>query len=199
MGRHGGGDGHRVIGVALPGHIGDSGPASQDPADVVLRHCLSVGHQVDAVGFSAGGYAVLHAAARCPEAFRRIAVLGVGDSTESYGGPLRAAVIDALEADDEPVEGLARTIRRLVVGTGNDRFAVAGFLRRDDPPLSAAQLAAITPPILLVLGEHDFARSVAGLVAALPTATSVMLPGTDHFATPTNFHAVDAVLRFLSE
>lgn len=193
------GEGRNVIGIALPGHGVDSVSASEDPADVVLRGCPSDGKRVDAVGFSAGGHALLRAAARCPAAFRRIAVLGVGDPGEGDGGAMLVTIVDALEADDEPSAGMARTIRRLVVGVGNDRFAVARFLRMDRPQLSAEELAEIRLPMLVVLGENDFAGTAAGLVAALPTATLVTLPGTDHFATPASFYAIEAVLRFLSD
>ena len=35
------------------------------------------------------------------------------------------------------------------------------------------------------------------LVAELPSATLVMLPGVDHFATPSDFGAIDATMKFL--
>ncbi|MDJ0105399.1 alpha/beta hydrolase [Rhodococcus sp. ACPA4] len=193
------GEGRDVIGVTLPGHGVDSVSPSEDPADAVLRGCPSGGKQVDAVGFSAGGHALLRAAARCPAAFRRIAVLGVGDPTEGDNGAQLGDIVDGLEADEEPSSGTARTIRRLAVGVGNDRFAVARFLRAERPPLSVEELAEIRLPALVVLGENDFAGTAAGLVGALPAATLVTLPRTDHFATPTNFHAIETVVRFLAE
>ncbi len=50
--------------------------------------------------------------------------------------------------------------------------------------------------MLVVLGERDMVRPATALVAALPSATLVTLPGVDHFATPSDFGAIDATLRF---
>jgi hypothetical protein len=38
--------------------------------------------------------------------------------------------------------------------------------------------------------------SAARLVAALPSASLVTLAGVDHFATPSDFRAIDATMRF---
>jgi hypothetical protein len=38
--------------------------------------------------------------------------------------------------------------------------------------------------------------SAARLVAALPSASLVTLTGVDHFATPSDFGAIDATMRF---
>jgi hypothetical protein len=38
--------------------------------------------------------------------------------------------------------------------------------------------------------------SAARLVAALPSASLVTLAGVDHFATPSDFGAIDATMRF---
>ena len=34
------------------------------------------------------------------------------------------------------------------------------------------------------------------LVAALPSASLVILPGVDHFSTPSDFGAIDATMKF---
>jgi hypothetical protein len=38
--------------------------------------------------------------------------------------------------------------------------------------------------------------SASRLVAALPSASLVTLAGVDHFATPSDFGAIDATMRF---
>jgi hypothetical protein len=48
-----------------------------------------------------------------------------------------------------------------------------------------------------VLGDNDFAGPADPLMEALPNATLVKLPRTDHFATTESFAAIDAVLEFL--
>jgi pimeloyl-ACP methyl ester carboxylesterase len=52
-------------------------------------------------------------------------------------------------------------------------------------------------PVLVVLGDQDFAGPAEPLVDALPDATLVMLDGVDHLATPMNFGFIDAALGFL--
>ena len=51
-------------------------------------------------------------------------------------------------------------------------------------------------PVLVVLGDRDMTTSAARLVAALPSASLVTLTGVDHFATPSDFGAIDATMRF---
>jgi len=53
-------------------------------------------------------------------------------------------------------------------------------------------------PTLVVLGDQDFAGPADRLVDALAQGELVTLPGVDHFATPSNFGCIDAVLRFLT-
>ena len=52
-------------------------------------------------------------------------------------------------------------------------------------------------PVLVVLGDQDFVGPADQLVAALPDATYVELPRTDHAKTPKSFAFIDAALEFL--
>ncbi|MCU1657573.1 MAG: hypothetical protein JWO57_2229 [Pseudonocardiales bacterium] len=192
------GEGRSVVGVELPGHGREPGRPSDDPANRVLAQCPA-GEPVDAVGFSAGGHAVLAAAARAPGAFRRLAVLGVAIPNAGRGPTSADAIADDLDSEAEPPEGPTRVIRRLVATAGNDPHAVAQFIRARRPALSLEDLAHISLPTLVVIGEHDFVGPADDMVAALPSATLVTLPGVDHFATPTDFRCIDAVLRFLAD
>src|SRR5260370_26842131 len=88
--------------------------------------------------------------------------------------------------------------RRLAEGLGNDRAALIAFLRRPQRPLTAADLARISPPVLVVLGDQDPAGPGDGLVAALPAARLVTLRGVDHFGTPADVRCMQAVLDFLA-
>jgi len=47
------------------------------------------------------------------------------------------------------------------------------------------------------MGDKDHAGPATPLVDRLPDATLVVLPNTDHFATPKNFAFIDAALDFL--
>ena len=63
--------------------------------------------------------------------------------------------------------------------------------------VSADELAAVDLPVLVVLGDQDFAGPADPLVDALPRATYVELPRTDHAKTPKSFAFIDAALDFL--
>ena len=81
---------------------------------------------------------------------------------------------------------------------GNDPLALAAFLRRPTSwPITDEGLARITAPVLVVLGDDDFAGPADPLVERLPNARLVTLRRTDHFATPKNFAFLDAALDFL--
>ncbi|WP_236792022.1 alpha/beta fold hydrolase [Amycolatopsis sp. GM8] len=190
-------EGHEVIGVHLPGH-GPAGPepdAAQRILDVAGEHGA-----IDAVGFSAGGQAVLRAAARAPEAFRRVAFLGIGDGVlEPRDDTVRLRLADAIEATDPPGDVHTRVFRRMIAAAGNDPAAVAAYLRAVPGPVPAAELRRITAPALVVIGDRDPAGPADRFVAALPDACGVTLRGVDHFATTSDVSCLDAVLKFLSE
>ena len=58
-------------------------------------------------------------------------------------------------------------------------------------------LARITCPVLVVLGDSDFAGPADPLLDRLPNAELVTLRGVDHFGTPKAFAFLDAALPFL--
>jgi pimeloyl-ACP methyl ester carboxylesterase len=80
---------------------------------------------------------------------------------------------------------------------GVDRAALAACLRSPRPPLTPEQLATVEIPVLVVLGDKDFAGPGEPLVEALPNAELVTLRNVDHFATPKDFGCIDAALDFL--
>ena len=63
--------------------------------------------------------------------------------------------------------------------------------------ITPSDLAAITCPVLVVIGDRDFAGPATQLAAAFPSGRLVELPNTDHFATPEAFGFFDATLEFL--
>jgi pimeloyl-ACP methyl ester carboxylesterase len=191
--------GRRVIGVDLLGHGGADKP--HDPAaysDVEGRVAAEIAAEesVDVVGFSAGAQVALRLMAGDPERFRRGAVLGIGDAVLSGGGPNRIA--EALERGPDPEEVESVVFQRLAEQPGNDREALIAFLRRSSPPLACDDLARITCPVLVVIGDRDFNYPAGHLVSALGDARLVTLRGVDHFATTTDFGAMEAVLSFLA-
>ena len=190
--------GRTVLGLDLPGHGAnrDQDPARTPGAAAVLA-AIGDHAPVDAVGFSAGGRALLAAAAAAPGRFRKIALLGVGDGVARAGDD-GAGMAAALESDTEPDDPTLRVLWRLAATAGNDRRAVARYLRAPQPAVAPAELAAIDAPVLLVLGDRDFAGPADQLLAALPDARLVTLRGVDHFGTPSDFGCIDAVTTFLA-
>ena len=172
-------------------------PAEYEAVEDRVAEQISDYEQVDAVGFSAGAHVLLRLAAARPGQFRRLALLGIGGSVLTGGGDAAAPIIAALEGEPDPENIGGMVFRRLADSAGNDRAALIAFLRRPQRPLTAADLARISCPALVVLGEADPAGPGEPLVAALPDAQLVTLRGVDHFGTPADVRCMQAVLRFL--
>jgi pimeloyl-ACP methyl ester carboxylesterase len=192
--------GRDVIEVDLLGH--GTAPRPTDPTvysgvEERVAAALPEGDPVDAVGFSAGAQVLLRLAIADPHRFRRLALLGAGNNT--FDGGDSGAMVTALRGEAGPEDVRGELFRRLAVSAGNDPDALIAFLRRQQNPIEPAQLAEVTCPTLVVLGDRDFIGSADRLVAALPNARLVTLAGVDHFATPADFGAIDAVVRFLTE
>jgi pimeloyl-ACP methyl ester carboxylesterase len=193
--------GRSVIPLDLPGHGPGSGK-SHDPADYAhlehaVRDALPTDGVVDAVGFSLGAGLLLAVAAAEPGRFRRIVVGGVGANLFRGGEvePIARAVESGRAGDDDPPA--AGAFARFGQADGNDPAALAAVMRRPATALEPAALAGLTVPVLVVLGERDFAGPADPLVAALPDSRLVTLRGVDHFATPKDFGFIDATLQFL--
>jgi pimeloyl-ACP methyl ester carboxylesterase len=187
-----------VPAIDLPAH--GSSPPLTDPADYGqvdedLRNALPADGLIAGVGFSAGAELLLRLAVAEPERFDRLVLLGLGDNAFESGDP--AALVAALESSDEPEDVRARTFRRLARSAGNDPKALSAFLRRPRQSLTEEDLSRLSCPVLVVLGDQDWVGPADRLMAALPSASLVSLPGVDHFATPSDFGAIEATVRFL--
>jgi pimeloyl-ACP methyl ester carboxylesterase len=184
--------------IDLPGH-GSSSPLTEpaDYADVdaQVRRALPADGLIAGVGFSAGAELLLRLAVAEPERFDRIVLLGLGDNVFESGDP--AALVSALESSEEPEDVRARLFRRLARSAGNDPRALSAFLRRPHQSATEEELSKLQCPVLVVLGDRDWVGPADRLMAALPSASLVTLVGVDHFATPSDFGAIDATVKFL--
>jgi pimeloyl-ACP methyl ester carboxylesterase len=190
--------GRETIAVDLLGHghaPRPTSPAEYESVEARVAADIAGYETLDAVGFSAGAHVLLRLAAADPRRFRRLALLGIGASVLAGGDA--ESVIAALEGEPDPENVHGMVFRRLADGLGNDRAALVAFLRRPSRPLTADDLALISGPVLVVLGDQDPAGPGEPLVAALPVAQLVTLRGVDHFATPSDVRCMQAVLRFL--
>jgi pimeloyl-ACP methyl ester carboxylesterase len=183
--------------IDLPGH-GTSERLTEPEAYVDVEgdvfRSLPGEPPLAAVGFSAGADVLLRMALAHPGHFERIALLGLGDNI--FESRDASSLVTALGSEEEPEDVQTRLFHRLAVSAGNDRRALSAFMGRDRQPLREEELAAVSCPVLVLLGDRDMTKSADRLVAALPSASLVTLAGVDHFATPSDFGAIDATLRF---
>jgi pimeloyl-ACP methyl ester carboxylesterase len=186
-----------VIGVDLLGHGTADKPhdsAAYDQMEALVAAQLPDG-PVDAIAFSLGARVVLTLAAENPSRFGRIVVAGVGANL--FRSEASDVIAAAVEGTGDPSNPVVQYFAGLAAQPGVDRLALAACIRRQHPPLTAEGLARITNPVLVVLGDKDFAGPADPLVEALPDATFHPLKGVDHFATPKDFGFIDAALGFL--
>jgi pimeloyl-ACP methyl ester carboxylesterase len=193
-------EGRPVIGVDLLGHgqaARPRDPAAYSSLERSVLTALPAAGQVDAVGFSLGAQLLLRAAAAAPGRFRRLVVAGTGDRV--FASADQEPVARAVETGqaEESAGPAAAALAHFARAPGNDPSALAACLRRPHAALTEAEVAAIEARVLVVLGDRDFAAPADRLVAALPDARFVALPGTDHFGTPRDFRFVQAALDFL--
>jgi pimeloyl-ACP methyl ester carboxylesterase len=192
------GDAHRpVIGVDLLGH--GAADAPHDPGayahlETSVESALP-DEEVDAIGFSLGAQMLLRVAARTPERFGRLVLIGAGANVFRPDDTDRLAEI--FESGAEPDDIGMRVFVELARSAGNDPLAIAACLRRESEPYTAADAARVTCPTLVIIGDKDFAGPPDPLVDALPNAQLVVLRGVDHFRTPSEFDCIDAALEFV--
>ena len=191
-------EGRTVIGVDLLGH--GRAPKPTDPADYGdlgerVRDALPDAGPVDAIGFSLGAKTLLQVASAQPGAFRSLVVAGVGANL--FRTADHSAVVEAVRTGEDGGNPALRYFAGLADLPGNDRAALAACMANGGGGVTAEGLAAVRCPVLVVLGDDDFAGPADPLVEALPDATYVELARTDHAKTPKSFGFIDAALDFL--
>jgi pimeloyl-ACP methyl ester carboxylesterase len=192
-----GDSGRTVVAPDLPGH--GAPPQPRDPeayADLAAQVAAGLPPgQIDGIGFSLGARTLLQMAVAEPSRFNRLVVAGVGANlfrTDSSG-----LIVKALRGEGDPANPMARYFATLAADPQSDTQALIAVMEAAQPPLTAEALAAVTCPVLVVLGDRDFAGPADPLVEALPNAKLVILRNTDHFATPKAFPFIDATLQVL--
>jgi pimeloyl-ACP methyl ester carboxylesterase len=138
---------------------------------------------------------LLALAAAGPGRFGRLVVGGVGATllAPRDGSP----ILDALLGRGDPDDTVAQHFKAMASSDGNDPDALAAFLQRDQPRLGRDELARITNPTLVVIGDQDFAGPAEPLAGALPAGELVTLRGVDHFGLPKAFPFIERALEFI--
>jgi pimeloyl-ACP methyl ester carboxylesterase len=202
------GAGHRVIAHDNRGH-GHS-EKLYDPADYgademaedarrLLDH-LEIA-QADVIGYSMGARLTALLAIAHPDRVRR-AVLGglAANMIRGLGGS--ETIAKALEADDAATiaNPAARGFRAFAEQTGSDLRALAACMRGSRQAVPEEALARIACPVLVVAGDADeIAGPVEPLVAAIPNARGLPLPGRDHMKAVGDRLFKQEVVTFLGE
>ena len=189
--------GREATAIDLLGHgLADKphDPAAYAAMEALVEAQLPEG-PVDAIGFSLGARMLLTLACDHPERFGRLVLTGVGANLlRTEGSDL---ILRAIEGDGDPTNPVVQYFAGLAQHPEVDRAALAACLRSPRPVLTPERLAAVDLPVLVILGDQDFAGPGEPLVAALPDAELVTLRNVDHFATPKDFGCIDAALDFL--
>ncbi len=190
--------GREVIGVDLLGHGAAPKPHCPEEYAGLEQHVIDHFPQepIDAIGFSLGAYTLLSIASRMPERFHKLVVAGVGRNLFERDEAHSRMVVDAVTGDPDPENPEALHFSTLADDPEADREALAALLR-SRRPFDTDCLSNVAVPVLVVLGDRDFAAPGDRLVEALPDARLVTLRGVDHFATPKSFAFIDATLDFL--
>ncbi len=150
---------------------------------------------VDGIGFSLGARVLLSLASEVPERFERLVLAGVGANLlRSDGSDL---VLRAIQGEGDPANPVVAYFAGLAQHPDVDPLALAACLRSSRPALSPERLARVTMPVLVIIGDQDFAGPGEPLVDLLPQGKLVTLRNIDHFATPKDFGCIDAALTFL--
>jgi pimeloyl-ACP methyl ester carboxylesterase len=192
-----GDSGRTVLAPDLLGH--GTAPKPHDPAAYAgLRDRVADGlpdEPVDAIGFSLGARTLVELAIDRPGRFRRLVLSGVGANLFRSDGT--DVIVRALRGEGDGSNPVARYFAGLAAHPDADPVALAALMEAGGRRLAPDDLAVVTCPTLVALGDADFAGPPDPLVDALPDARLVVLPRTDHFATPKSFRFMDAALGFL--
>jgi pimeloyl-ACP methyl ester carboxylesterase len=191
--------GREVIGVDLLGH--GTAPKPHDPAeyaDLTARVVDALPDEpVDAIGFSLGAMTLLRLAAREPQRFRKLVLAGIGRNVVERDDAGAKKILAAVEGTGDEADPSVMVFTQYARAAGNDAQALAAVMRRPRHEYTDAELANVTVPTLIVIGDDDFAGPGDPLAAKLPNATLKTLKRTDHFATPESFGFIDAALGFV--
>jgi pimeloyl-ACP methyl ester carboxylesterase len=136
----------------------------------------------DVMGYSMGARIASFLALAEPSRVRSLVLGGLGDRLVRDGG-LPETIAEALEAPslDSLVDPTQRLFRGFAEQTKSDRAALAACVRGSRRNLTLEEAARINQPTLVAVGERDtLAGDPSKLVALLPRAEALSIPGRDH-------------------
>ncbi|MEE9416350.1 MAG: alpha/beta fold hydrolase [Acidimicrobiales bacterium] len=192
--------GRTAIAIDLLGHGTAPKPHDTDGYSDFEGYALAQAPQgqLDGIGFSLGARTLLYLAASNPGRFGRLVVSGVGSNLFSTDDSRHRSIAEALAGNASPDDPVAQYFEGLTREPDVDADALLAMLTTlsDGNRLTPEMIASIDIPVLVALGDRDFAGPADPLLEALPQAEFVSLGNTDHFATPKSFDFIDAALGF---
>jgi|TARA_B100001939_G_scaffold20045_1_gene16477 pimeloyl-ACP methyl ester carboxylesterase len=183
----------------LPGHGANYNTASDMTYEKCYESVLSSisTPPLDAIGFSLGARILLTIASRKPDTFRKLVLSGIGDNLFSIDKTRYKNIRDGIEGNPNPSNPESRYFNQLSEADDINRLAIQELINSPQLPLAVDQLREVNCPVLVVIGENDFAAPATELLDSLPNATYLELKGVDHFATPKNFTFMETALKFI--
>ena len=185
--------------VDLPGH----GTSYNNTDQMTYEKCYDsvlnsiTSPPIDAVGFSLGARILLTIASRKPTIFRKLVLSGIGDNLFSTDYTRHKNIREGIAGNPNPNNPESRYFNQLSEAADINRLAIQELIRSRQAPLEEDALKEIECPVLVVIGENDFAAPASKLLEFLPNATYLELKGVDHFATPKNFTFMETALKFI--
>lgn len=203
-------EGHQVLAPDLLGH-GDA-PKPHDPQEYrdlarwvrqFVDEQARFGVPCVGVGFSLGARVLLEWALQEPDRFSGLVLLGIGDNAfvRSDASPL----VDQLRGSaGQPIgsapSAFVQHLVEIIERDAPDPLAIAALLEAQaDSAIAPSDLAGLETPVLIGFGANDTVGNPEPLRRALPHARVQMIHRCDHFATPSRFETMDAVIRFVDE
>jgi pimeloyl-ACP methyl ester carboxylesterase len=142
-----------------------------------------LGHErASVIGYSMGARIAAFLAIHHPGRIDRAVFAGLAARMITGVGGAEA-IAQSLEARDggAAADPGVRSFRTFAEQTRSDLRALAACIRASRQRISVEELATIAVPVLVVAGEKDdIAGEVGSLVAAIPDATGLTLPGRNH-------------------
>ena len=199
------GAGYRVIGLDCRGH-GLSAKPHESTAYTMDVMATDVINLVDELGITSTGYLGYSMGARIglqavvdfPDRVRSAVLGGIGMS-----GAIEEAdqIARALRGGEGEGASALSFQRFASARETNDLEALASCMEgmAKSAAVDTKRLAAITAPVLVVVGDRDeIARDAAQLAESIPTARLVTVPGRDHLGTVPARQFKEATLEFFS-
>ena len=168
---------------------------------IALLDHLELG-QVDLFGYSMGARTALAAALAAPDRIGHLILGGVGErllEPRTPGSPVDAMAQAMLAEDPETISHpMLRSFRHFADEQGEDRGALAAFVRAENPPLDVEAMGRLPVPVLVIAGQRDEgAGDPDGLARAFPEGRGITVVGCDHFSAIPHALTKAAVFDFL--